>query len=230
MEYINDRTITNVEELRRTNATGWDNLTEEEKTKWFTDSKGAINAGDLNRIVNNLIETKQLIEQTINQTVSAVAPKNDWTMQDIPTREELQKIANYYNIIYNYCLIEYFGVDVFRFCTVDKLNSFETEIFNAYKFVETLKKNGMYEIELEWQKNDDNFVSTKQRLGLFDMMAIIPPGSTLTVNKYIPNGDINETDTYSSNDGYVTIEFKGSSYLEYEFICDMGRPTVYYKV
>lgn len=231
MEYISDRKISDVEELRYLNESGWRNLTDEEKSKWFLASKGAINFADLNRIVSNLIEITIGIENfaltQIDGTETNPTPKQNWAMKDIPTKEQLRRITGYYNTVTAYTPFDYVDVDLFRFCTVDKLNNFENLIYETHLMIEEINTNGKYKHNLEWVKDDIVYRTEKKKMGLLTIQAKLPIGSKLTINKYYPSGTLYETITFETPSQTKTFDFEGSGYLYYEFINSRPGAEIY---
>lgn len=89
---IIDREQGDVNRVKELAAKGWDGMTADEKHEWLGVMKGAYNADDLNRVG---WATEYIAAQLAQyeQPVS-VAPKTDWTMQDIPTWGTMQEYRN----------------------------------------------------------------------------------------------------------------------------------------
>lgn len=80
MEFVTDRTYTDVLKVREYNERGWNELSEEERQEWLAGMKGAFNCTDMNRINEalNFIEKRCAIKDTVeipysidNNTISS---------------------------------------------------------------------------------------------------------------------------------------------------------------
>ena len=78
---ITDRTQSDVTRWRTLHDKGWDGMTEGEKVEWSAGVRGAYNATDLNR-VGDLFGGFGF--------PMAITPKTDWTINDIPTSQDLE--------------------------------------------------------------------------------------------------------------------------------------------
>lgn len=112
MEFVTDRTQTNVLRLKTLAAIGYANMTAAEREEWNTGIKGAYNANDLNRVetaVSALAATLRTMPNKIRTYAESllVAWENffeipydssvlnlqtrSWSVGDIPTAEEMER-------------------------------------------------------------------------------------------------------------------------------------------
>lgn len=91
---ITDRTEADKTELLRVRAKiiteTWEGLTEDEKTYWFSNPKGAYNISDLNRVGNNMAYLADLLN-SYGYAVG-ISPKTDWVVDDIPTQSQMSQL------------------------------------------------------------------------------------------------------------------------------------------
>lgn len=87
LNLITDRTLADVNRVKRLSGKGWAAMTAAEKAEYLTDMKGSYNASDLNRVgaaveyvANRLHEYGYACE---------VSPRQNWTRTDIPTPAEM---------------------------------------------------------------------------------------------------------------------------------------------
>lgn len=93
LSFITDRTQRDVARVKALAKKGWAAMTEQERTEWLGEMKGAYNASDLNRVGQAISYIADLL--TGYGYSVQVSPKTDWTMSDIPTREQLEQyLAN----------------------------------------------------------------------------------------------------------------------------------------
>lgn len=83
LDFITDRTKTDVEFLDYVRRKGYENLTEYERQQWRL-GRGAYNYTDLNRVEGNV---KWLAEK-LGLTLTT---KTDWTLWDVPTTAEMTR-------------------------------------------------------------------------------------------------------------------------------------------
>ena len=92
IEPIIDRNLMDVnlakEIMSKIQASGYNSLTESEKIQWESGLKGFLNYTDLNRIESNSAELSQMVG------ISISTPKTNWTMMDIPTQKDFQRIRD----------------------------------------------------------------------------------------------------------------------------------------
>lgn len=92
IEPITDRNLMDVniakEFISKIQTSGYSSLTDSEKTQWESGLKGFLNYTDLNRIESNSAELAELVG------VSIISPKTNWTMEDVPTRQDFQRIRD----------------------------------------------------------------------------------------------------------------------------------------
>jgi len=88
LNLITDRTQDDVNRWRTLGRKGFKNMTAAEKAEWFSGMKGSYNATDLNRVGEALL---YLAERFRGYSyIVYVDPKTDWSVNDIPTPEQLQ--------------------------------------------------------------------------------------------------------------------------------------------
>lgn len=63
---ITDRSQEDVDRIRELDTKGYYNLTEAEKTEWESDSKGALNTSDLERIENNIKVISDMLDMKVS--------------------------------------------------------------------------------------------------------------------------------------------------------------------
>lgn len=63
--FVFDRTQEDVDEVKRLEKVGWDNMTESERTLWKKGMKGALNLSDIKRIENDCSVIAQLLNVSI---------------------------------------------------------------------------------------------------------------------------------------------------------------------
>ena len=85
---ITDRTQSDVTRWRTLQDTGWDGMTEGEKVEWSAGVRGAYNATDLNRVGEAIEYIADLFGGF--GFPMAITPKTDWTINDIPTSQDLE--------------------------------------------------------------------------------------------------------------------------------------------
>lgn len=232
-KFITDRQISDVEELREMTKTGWKNLSAEEKIKWLSGMKGAINYSDLNRLGGYInIANTMFYDYFEVHPITTTPAKTDWKMSDIPSKSQLQNIINnYYQLAY-YMPLNLEGTDFFRMCTVDAMNRFESEVYELNKIIGTITNNGEYKNDLIWTKDktDNLFKTERVRMGSLYMKAVIPLGATLTINQYESNQEQKPFDTLiwtARNENDRTIQFAGLNDWNFEFICDKEGVEIY---
>ena len=97
--YVTDRTKSDIDLIKRLHATGYSNMTSEEKTLWREGLKGAYNATDLNRVGNALNYIKgRLNAAGFNITWTA---HEAWSNADIPTVIQMRDYIGYISDIRN---------------------------------------------------------------------------------------------------------------------------------
>lgn len=131
MEFIFDRNILDVaraKELRKKAVeTGYSSFTEEEKAEWDNGLKGALNYTDLNRIEGNCKVLSELIGMEITT-------KTGWTLQDIPTVQEFNRIRDNIEILKTCAYTPYNVLDTPEapLNTYQKINDIEKILYDIY--------------------------------------------------------------------------------------------------
>lgn len=127
---IFDRSVDDVALLQNLLAKGYANFTDEEKTLWASDLKGALNVSDLNRIENNIYVLGLCLGLNIT--------KNTYTELDIPSEDDFDRIYNNLSLIRGNILnlVDYIEqVPERPYNTIQKLNSIESLIFEIYNTI-----------------------------------------------------------------------------------------------
>lgn len=111
---VTDRTQAHVTRLAQLSAKGWERMTENERHEWTfgnetidwadgeritcldgdvlvdgVSNKGAYNAIDLNRVGEAMLYLKSRYD--VFGYAAPISPKTDWTLEDIPTPEQLKR-------------------------------------------------------------------------------------------------------------------------------------------
>ena len=85
---ITDRTQEDVNRVDELVAKGYQSFTDEEKTEWATDMKGALNASDINRVIQATNYLAEHIKQ-YNYYARLQDIKQTWVVNDMPLKSEL---------------------------------------------------------------------------------------------------------------------------------------------
>lgn len=129
---IFDRTLENVNSLKELLEKGYKNFTEEEIFFWKSNSKGALNISDLNRIENNM----SVIAESLNTTLTV---KTNWKETDIPLQSDFLRIQS--NLINLRSKVSYILENVtpkvpnLPFNYYSKINDIEKILFDIYNLV-----------------------------------------------------------------------------------------------
>ena len=89
LHLITDRTEADVERLKALCAKGWTGMSDAEKEEWLSGLKGAYNAADLNRVGSAVEYVAGRLREF--GYAAAVNPKKDWTTENIPTPEQMER-------------------------------------------------------------------------------------------------------------------------------------------
>ncbi|WP_050697625.1 hypothetical protein [Anaeromassilibacillus senegalensis] len=91
-ELVTDRTEGDIERWRLLHGKSFSAMTAAERTEWIAGMKGAYNAVDLNRVG----QAMQYIAGRLHGYGYAVevAPKTDWVVTDIPSKDQLDRYAH----------------------------------------------------------------------------------------------------------------------------------------
>lgn len=198
MEIVNDRQATDLVQAKRMIKEKWVDLTVEEQEEWLNGYKGSITIFDLNRIGQNVITLQDMITSIYPGNIEFIygTPKTNWVDTNKPTKEELYAISDacriVTNLIPNY---EETDIDVFRFCTIDKINHFETAMKQCYIVLSDLQEQGEHINTVEWQPSDSAAYQADIKCGAFPLEVVIPIGSTLTATATMENNTLNYTHT-----------------------------------
>lgn len=131
MEFIFDRNIMDVahaKELRKKAVeTGYASFTAEEKEEWDNGLKGTLNYTDLNRIEGNCKVLSELLGMKITT-------KTSWTLQDIPTVQELNRIRGNIELLKTSAYTPYNVLDTpeATLNTYQKINDIEKILYDIY--------------------------------------------------------------------------------------------------
>ena len=145
MEIVNDRQIADLVQAQRMTKEKWVDMTVEEQEEWLNGYKGSITIFDLIRISQNTITLQDMIINLYHGVINFAygTPKTDWVDTYKPKKEELYAISDACRIVTN--LIPNYDetdIDVFRFCTIDKLNHLETAMKQSYEVLKDLQDKG----------------------------------------------------------------------------------------
>lgn len=89
LEFVYDRTerdVNHVIELTHKYRSG--TITESEKKEWISGLKGALNAGDLNRIESNISSLSSILQVEVGNC------RDNWSTVDKPHAEDYERIRN----------------------------------------------------------------------------------------------------------------------------------------
>lgn len=132
MIFVFDRNLLDIKYAKelasKIQSLGYESLSDGEKEQWESGLKGTLNYTDLNRIEGN---SKTLAEMV---KVSIVTPKTDWTMMDIPTQSDFQRILDNVQKIRssNYVHSDTPLTPVLPLNRYEKINDIERILFDAY--------------------------------------------------------------------------------------------------
>lgn len=89
LNLITDRTLADYLRWKTLRDKGWANMTEEERTEWAGDMKGAYNASDLNRVGSALNYLRDRLTAAGYLSGEEFTAKTDWSVKDVPTGADL---------------------------------------------------------------------------------------------------------------------------------------------
>lgn len=97
MNLIMDRTAADVERYLTLRNKGFANLTEAERTEWFSDMKGAYNYTDLNRVE----EAVQYLAGRLSERgyIADIGATKTWSMDSLPTLADMNRYLNNIKVI-----------------------------------------------------------------------------------------------------------------------------------
>lgn len=88
MNLVTDRTAQDVERVLELKSKGWSNMTAGERAEWTAGMKGAYNSTDLNRVQEAALYINERLAEC--GYVAEYVPLKTWTVNDVPSREELE--------------------------------------------------------------------------------------------------------------------------------------------
>lgn len=92
LSLITDRTAADVYHWQTLRDKGWEAMTEDERAEWLTPMKGCYNFTDLNRVEGAVEYIAELLRDAGYEM--ELVTKKDWTMEDMPTRLEMERYIN----------------------------------------------------------------------------------------------------------------------------------------
>lgn len=161
IEPVTDRNLMDVniakEFISKIQVSGYNSLTDSEKTQWQSGLKGFLNYTDLNRIEANSAEVAEMVG------VSLTTPKTNWTMTDIPTRQDFQRIRDNVQRIRasNYVHSDTPVTPELPLNRYEKINDIEKILFDVYDMY-TRNMEAIYYID-ELYDEDDLFDLRNER-------------------------------------------------------------------
>ena len=99
MELITDRSANDVARWKELRNKGWSQMTAAERAEWLAPMKGSYNATDLNRVGAALNYVRNRLVEYAYLPANTVTARADWTVAEIPTREELTKYLGYVSAV-----------------------------------------------------------------------------------------------------------------------------------
>ena len=90
MEFVTDRTLQDVLHWQTLLKKGWANMNAVERAEWLTAMKGAYGATDMNR-VESAVKALSARLSELGYKHDSLSTKTDWTMQDVPTKEDFDR-------------------------------------------------------------------------------------------------------------------------------------------
>ena len=129
-----DRTLEDILYLKNLLEKGYASFTDEEKTIWNSDLKGALNVSDLNRIENNIYVLGKCLGLEIEKFI--------YNETDIPPEVNFDRIYYYLSNIRN-ILLSTMDVDIPEiplrpYNTYEKYNDIESIIYYMYNIIKDL--------------------------------------------------------------------------------------------
>lgn len=171
MIFIYDRNLldlTTAKDLTtKIQTTGFSSLTQHEKEQWGSGLKGTLNYTDLNRIEGN----SQEIANIFGIPIGAV--KTDWTMTDIPTRKDYQRIRDNVQKIRSASIIRSDTpiTPELPLNRYEKINDIEKILFDVYDLY-TRNNTIMYYIDELYDEEDFWEIKTQRDIEYIDEIYI----------------------------------------------------------
>lgn len=136
IEPIYDRSQADVDRIKVLNTKGYFNLTDDEKTEWFLDSKGTLNASDLTRLENNIKVIYDMLGENVEQ---ATVPELPTVSYYSALRERVADVrAKTYAYLYSKT------VPTQPLNHYEKWNDIERILFDAHKVLDDSTKAFLY--------------------------------------------------------------------------------------
>lgn len=108
-----------------------------------SNTKGAFNCSDLNRIENNTIYVANLFEEVYGFSLNLVT-KTNWSIEDIPTINEINRIRNNVLRISQEISIEDFqNIEFSKTMNYVKANALEYDLYLIKNLLENYRDNGI---------------------------------------------------------------------------------------
>lgn len=108
-----------------------------------SNTKGAFNCSDLNRIENNTIYVANLFEEVYGFSLNLIT-KTNWSIEDIPTINEINRIRNNVLRISQEISIEDFqNIEFSKTMNYVKANALEYDLYLIKNLLENYRDNGI---------------------------------------------------------------------------------------
>ena len=118
-------------------------VTEVKNNPLSSNTKGAFNCSDLNRIENNTIYVANLFEEVYGFSLNLVT-KTNWSIEDIPTINEINRIRNNILRISQEISIEDFqSIEFSKTMNYMKANALEYDLYLIKNLLENYRDNGI---------------------------------------------------------------------------------------
>lgn len=118
-------------------------VTEVKNNPLSSNTKGAFNCSDLNRIENNTIYVANLFEEVYGFSLNLVT-KTNWSIEDIPTINEINRIRNNILRISQEISIEDFqNIEFSKTMNYMKANALEYDLYLIKNLLENYRDNGI---------------------------------------------------------------------------------------
>ena len=118
-------------------------VTEVKNNPLSSNTKGAFNCSDLNRIENNTIYVANLFEEVYGFSLNLIT-KTNWSIEDIPTINEINRIRNNVLRISQEISIEDFqNIEFSKTMNYVKANALEYDLYLIKNLLEDYRDNGI---------------------------------------------------------------------------------------
>ena len=128
---------------------GWENMTDAEKEEFLNPGKGAYNYTDWNRVGLAVLQIASNLKSAGNSV--SVAAKTNWTMDDIPSTDQMEKYLSNIRAIRNALAVYNSTPSVpsqMRKLTISKANDIERILFDVDTLTNNMNKSYVYSGEI----------------------------------------------------------------------------------